>query len=159
MRPVQPCAVPMSSESSSSGSDDDYEPRQRYDSEQQRIEERFMKRKLHNKRWKRLILTRKMDHLMKLCEDYEPLADSILDYSAETEHYHVPLRAFQGEWNAITTMQYALDSLQHWIAFGEEVQPIGTVSDDNEPVRPEKGSEVQEKVFKITSSSEEESNN
>ncbi|KAK8891851.1 hypothetical protein M9Y10_029073 [Tritrichomonas musculus] len=153
-RPIPPPQLPRRYSSSESDSDDERSSEE--ETSVQATETRFQKRKLHNKRWKRLILTRKMDHILKMCEDYEPLADSVLDYSAETDHYHVPIRAFQGEWNAITTMQYALESLQHWIAFGEEVQKIGTVSDDPEPEQNQQVSEVQEKFFKISSSSEEE---
>ena len=100
-----------------------------------------------------------MDHLLKITEDYERLADDVLDYSSETDHFHVPIQAYQSEWNCVTTMQYALESLQMWLAFGEEVPHVGTVSDDPEPEKPKKVTEVQENVFKITSSSEEDFNN
>ena len=156
-RPIPPPAQPerksyLSSSSSNESSEDESDGYQTMGPD---VEEKHRKRKLANKRWKRRILTRKMDHLVDMCDKYERLADDILDFSSMTDHYHVPMRAFHGEWNSITTMQYALESLQMWLAFGEEVSKIGTVSDDPEP-EPEPKKEVEfDKVFKITSSSEE----
>ena len=63
-----------------------------------------------------------------MCKTHERLADDILDLSHECDHYNVPLRAFHGEWNEATTLQYALEALQQWIAFGEDVDHIGTFS-------------------------------
>ncbi|KAK8891856.1 hypothetical protein M9Y10_029078 [Tritrichomonas musculus] len=160
MRPVrQPIPPEEFSSNSSSDEEEQQPPRRRYTSYTQRADEQLSRKKLANKRLKRQLLTRKMDHLIKMCDDFEPLADSILDLSHETDHYNVPIRAFQGEWNSITTMQYALESLQQWIAFGEEVQHIGTVSDDIKPGQQQQPSEVQKKFFDLSSSTEEESNN
>ncbi|WP_295163587.1 hypothetical protein [uncultured Brachyspira sp.] len=116
-------------------------------------------RKEKHRRLKRALLEKKMNALLNMAKTHERLADDVLDLSSETGHYNIPLRAFHGEWNEVTTLQYALESLQQWIAFGEKVQHIGTFSDSDEPEQQQTKQQQQQKSFFEISDSDEESNN
>ena len=159
MRPVSYTEFRRSHERSSSTSSPeearpDHLKRQHMSrTERIRSRQRVVQQKLQNK----------LTVLYGKVKGLENLADDILDLSHEAEDYDIPLCDFSNRtWNQITTVQYALESLQLWLDLGMEVKSKPNTSSSSESeseVESPQKIEAEKSIFEITSSSEEETNN